>query len=66
MPNSAICCHVYGCTPFATKVLESVVRSAEGLAEPTSFEKELQGFSDEDVRLIMHDNARSLVTPRPA
>ena len=39
---------------------------AEGLAEPTSFEKELQGFSDEDVRLIMHDNARGLVTPRPA
>jgi predicted TIM-barrel fold metal-dependent hydrolase len=39
---------------------------AEGLAEPTSFEKELQGFSDEDVRLIMHDNARTLVTPRPA
>jgi predicted TIM-barrel fold metal-dependent hydrolase len=39
---------------------------AEGLAEPTSFEKELQGFSDEGVRLIMHDNARALVTPRPA
>jgi predicted TIM-barrel fold metal-dependent hydrolase len=39
---------------------------AEGLAEPTSFEKELQGFSEEDVRLIMHDNARALVTPRPA
>jgi predicted TIM-barrel fold metal-dependent hydrolase len=39
---------------------------AEGLADPTSFEKELQGFSDEDVRLIMHDNARALVTPRPA
>jgi predicted TIM-barrel fold metal-dependent hydrolase len=39
---------------------------AEGLADPTSFEKELQGFSDDDVRLIMHDNARALVTPRPA
>jgi predicted TIM-barrel fold metal-dependent hydrolase len=39
---------------------------AEGLAEPTSFEKELQGFSDKDVRLIMHDNARALVTPRTA
>ena len=39
---------------------------AEGLAEPISFEKELQGFSDKEVRLIMHDNARALVTPRPA
>ena len=39
---------------------------AEGLAVPTSFEKELQGFTDDDVRLIMHDNARALVTPRPA
>jgi predicted TIM-barrel fold metal-dependent hydrolase len=39
---------------------------AEGLAEPTSFEKELQGFSEQDLRLIMHDNARALVTPRPA
>jgi predicted TIM-barrel fold metal-dependent hydrolase len=39
---------------------------AEGLAEPLSFEKELQGFSEKDVRLIMHDNARALVTPRLA
>ena len=39
---------------------------AEGLAEPLSFVDELKGLSDEDVRKIMHDNARELVTPRPA
>ena len=39
---------------------------AEGLAEPISFVDELKGLSDEDVRKIMHDNARELVTPRPA
>ena len=38
---------------------------AEGLAEPISFVDELKGLSDEDVRKIMHDNARELVTPRP-
>ncbi len=38
---------------------------AEGLAEPTTFEKELQGLPDQDIRKIMHDNGRSLVTPRP-
>jgi hypothetical protein len=36
------------------------------LAEPTTFEKELQGLPDQDIRKIMHDNGRSLVTPRPA
>ncbi len=38
---------------------------AEGLADPVSFEKELDGLPDADVRKIMHDNARALVTPRP-
>ena len=38
---------------------------AEGLAEPTDFVKDLQGFSPEEVRLAMHDNARSLLEPRP-
>lgn len=36
---------------------------AEGLAEPTDFVKDLQGFSEEEVRLAMHDNARSLLEP---
>jgi predicted TIM-barrel fold metal-dependent hydrolase len=39
---------------------------AEGLAEPTTFVKEIDGLPDSDVRKIMHDNARALVTPRPA
>ena len=39
---------------------------AEGLADPLSFEKELHGLPESDVRKIMHDNARQLVTPRPA
>ena len=39
---------------------------AEGLAEPVSFVDELKGLSDQDIRKIMHDNARELVTPRPA
>jgi predicted TIM-barrel fold metal-dependent hydrolase len=38
---------------------------AEGLAEPTSFVKEIDSLSDDDVHKIMHDNARTLVTPRP-
>jgi predicted TIM-barrel fold metal-dependent hydrolase len=37
----------------------------EGLAEPASFAKEISGLSDADIRTIMHDNARELVTPRP-
>jgi predicted TIM-barrel fold metal-dependent hydrolase len=39
---------------------------AEGLEDPASFVKELEGVADADVRRIMHDTARSLVTPRPA
>jgi predicted TIM-barrel fold metal-dependent hydrolase len=38
---------------------------AEGLEDPASFVKELEGVADADVRKIMHDNARALVTPRP-
>jgi len=39
---------------------------AEGLADPTSFIKEIDSVSDADAKKIMHDNARDLVTPRPA
>jgi predicted TIM-barrel fold metal-dependent hydrolase len=38
---------------------------AEGLADPASFVKELDGMSDVDVRRIMRDNALELATPRP-
>jgi predicted TIM-barrel fold metal-dependent hydrolase len=37
---------------------------AEGLADPASFEKEVDGLPADDVRKIMRDNARGLVTPR--
>ena len=33
----------------------------EGLAHPTDFAKELQTFSDEDVRRIMRDNCLDLL-----
>jgi predicted TIM-barrel fold metal-dependent hydrolase len=39
---------------------------AEGLADPTSFIKEIDTVSDADAKKIMHDNARQLVTPRSA
>lgn len=39
---------------------------AEGLADPTSYVEDLAGFSDDDVRRIMHDNAAGLVAPAPA
>jgi len=39
---------------------------AEGLSEPVTFEKELQGLNEAQVRRIMYENARGLVTPRPA
>jgi predicted TIM-barrel fold metal-dependent hydrolase len=39
---------------------------AEGLEDPASFVKELEGVAPADVQKIMHDNARTLVTPRPA
>jgi predicted TIM-barrel fold metal-dependent hydrolase len=37
---------------------------AAGLADPASFEKEVDGLPADDVRKIMRDNARGLVTPR--
>lgn len=39
---------------------------AEGLAEPRSFVDDLDGFSDDEVRAIMRDNAESLSQPPPA
>lgn len=36
---------------------------AEGIADPIRFVEDLVGFSEEDVRLIMRDNTRKLVTP---
>jgi predicted TIM-barrel fold metal-dependent hydrolase len=36
----------------------------EGLADPASFVKELEGVADADVRKIMRENALGLVTPR--
>jgi predicted TIM-barrel fold metal-dependent hydrolase len=36
---------------------------AEGIAEPIRFVEDLAGFSTDEVRLIMRDNARRLVTP---
>jgi predicted TIM-barrel fold metal-dependent hydrolase len=37
---------------------------AEGLAYPTAFVDDLKGFDDDEVRTIMRDNGRTLVTPR--
>ena len=39
---------------------------AEGLENPASFAKELDGVSDADIHKIMYSNARGLVTPRSA
>jgi len=39
---------------------------AEGLAEPTAFVDDLEGFTDEEVRLVMRENALALSVPRPA
>jgi predicted TIM-barrel fold metal-dependent hydrolase len=36
---------------------------AEGIAEPKSFVDDLHGFSDDEIRLIMHDNALALTKP---
>jgi predicted TIM-barrel fold metal-dependent hydrolase len=37
---------------------------AEGLADPTDFIDDIPGFSDDEVRKIMRDNAWDLITPR--
>jgi len=36
---------------------------AEGLAEPTDFIYDLKGFSEDDIRLVMRENALSLTRP---
>jgi predicted TIM-barrel fold metal-dependent hydrolase len=36
----------------------------EGLAEPTAFVNDLEGFSPEDIRLVMRENGLALVHPR--
>jgi predicted TIM-barrel fold metal-dependent hydrolase len=38
---------------------------AEGLPDPATFVKELDGLDDGEIRKVMYDNARELVTPRP-
>jgi predicted TIM-barrel fold metal-dependent hydrolase len=37
---------------------------AEGLADPTDFVDDLDGFDDDEIRTIMRDNGRILATPR--
>ncbi len=37
---------------------------AEGLADPASFVKDLDGFSADEIRLIMRENALELSRPR--
>jgi len=38
---------------------------AEGLADPTEFARELGGFSDAEVKMVMRDNALGLSERRP-
>jgi predicted TIM-barrel fold metal-dependent hydrolase len=37
---------------------------AEGLADPLTFVDDLPGFSDEEIRLVMRENALALSQPR--
>ena len=39
---------------------------AEGLADPASYVRELEGFSEAEVRLVMRENALGLAQRRPA
>ena len=39
---------------------------AEGLADPVSFLDELGSFDAAEIRKVMRQNGRDLVTPRPA
>ncbi len=39
---------------------------AEGMAQPADYARELQDFSDDEVRGIMRDHGLALITPRPA
>jgi predicted TIM-barrel fold metal-dependent hydrolase len=36
---------------------------AEGLAEPTAFIDDIPGFTADETRLVMHDNAAALAAP---
>ncbi len=36
---------------------------AEGLAVPTDFIHDCKGYDEDEIRLVMHDNARSLLAP---
>jgi predicted TIM-barrel fold metal-dependent hydrolase len=38
---------------------------AEGLADPTEFANELDGFTPEEVKMVMRDNALGLSQRRP-
>lgn len=37
---------------------------AEGLVEPSDYVHDLEGFTPDEIRAVMHDNARHLATPR--
>jgi predicted TIM-barrel fold metal-dependent hydrolase len=37
---------------------------AEGLVEPTAFIDDIHGFTPDEVRMIMHDNAWAIAMPR--
>ncbi len=39
---------------------------AEGLASPTDYVRELEGFSDAEIEMVMRDNALGLSQHRPA
>lgn len=39
---------------------------AEGLAEPTDFIYDCKGYDEDEIRLVMRENAMGLVEPRPA
>lgn len=39
---------------------------AEGLAEPTDFIYDCKGYDEDELRLVMRENARGLIRPRPA
>ena len=47
----------------ANVLLGSDFPHAEGLARPLSFVDELRGFDDREIRLVMRENGRRLVTP---
>ncbi len=39
---------------------------AEGLAEPTDFLYDCKGYDEDEIRLVMRENAMGLIEPRPA